>query len=336
MMFPFVTIKEATLRRWIGAGRKLSFRRDLNDGFFQIKMVEGVSTSSFYHLHCAHGPIEINDPASFLALVADIPTFSEAANDPQPWFIELVNGRMNEDFKTLFRFFTTSKEEETDFLTADITIMKGDVETHFLARLSFELLDLWMSEKILDPMAIPFPVALPIKMPFVLGQFSLSVERLQSLTEGDLLLPTMPFMTVEGEGVIPLSGTEFYFELEPETNNSHQYLIRITRKQVRIMNEEHDENEVVVEEALDQVPEVSPHSFGGLKLDLTIHCGNLSMTLGELQNLDAGSMLLVDHVTPGEALLCHGTHILGKGLLVNVNGALGLKLQNVFRGTGEA
>lgn len=54
-------------------------------------------------------------------------------------------------------------------------------------------------------------------------------------------------------------------------------------------------------------------SFDDLSLDLTIRCGNLQLTLGELQQLDAGSTVLVQHVTPGEALLCHGNSLAGEG-----------------------
>jgi len=333
MKFPFITVKEATLRRWIGAGRKLKFQRDAQAGFFQIRLIEDVSPASFYHLHSAYGPIELTDAPAFLQMIADLPAFPDLVNQPEAWFIELVNTRLTPEFKTLFRFFTENQSVETEMLSVEITVQKADNTAVFFARLPFTLLDIWMSERGFDALAIPFPVALPLTLPFVIGQFTLSAERVLNLNPGDVVIPTDPFMDVDGQGVLMFGNTEFYFELEPETDNSNQYQIHLTRKQGSdTMNEhENDETALVGETEGELLQESSSPTFSDLPLELTIRCGNLSMTLGELQNLDTGSTLLVDHVTPGEALLCHGNYLLAKGELVNVNGALGLQIKSMIR-----
>lgn len=66
--------------------------------------------------------------------------------------------------------------------------------------------------------------------------------------------------------------------------------------------------------------------FQSLALDLTLRCGELKLTLGELQRLSAGSILEISGVAPGHATLCHGEHVVAEGELVDVDGRLGLEI----------
>lgn len=63
-----------------------------------------------------------------------------------------------------------------------------------------------------------------------------------------------------------------------------------------------------------------------LPLELSVRCGSLCLTLGELQQLAPGSTLTVDNIAPGDALLCHGNFPLAKGELVDVEGRLGFQV----------
>lgn len=66
--------------------------------------------------------------------------------------------------------------------------------------------------------------------------------------------------------------------------------------------------------------------FQSLALDLTLRCGELKLTLGELQRLAAGSILEVSGIAPGHATLCHGERVVAEGELVDVDGRLGLQI----------
>jgi type III secretion protein Q len=68
-------------------------------------------------------------------------------------------------------------------------------------------------------------------------------------------------------------------------------------------------------DALDQLP-----------MALTLRCGNLNLTLGELRRIAAGSVVEVNGVTPGHATLCHGERVVAEGELVDVEGRLGLQI----------
>ncbi|MBD1589576.1 FliM/FliN family flagellar motor switch protein [Pseudomonas typographi] len=63
-----------------------------------------------------------------------------------------------------------------------------------------------------------------------------------------------------------------------------------------------------------------------LPLDLTLRCGHLTLKLGELRRLSAGTVLEVHGVTPGCATLCHGERVVAEGELVDVDGRLGLQI----------
>ncbi|MDE1195951.1 MAG: FliM/FliN family flagellar motor switch protein [Pseudomonas sp.] len=63
-----------------------------------------------------------------------------------------------------------------------------------------------------------------------------------------------------------------------------------------------------------------------LPMALTLRCGSLNLTLGDLRRIAAGSVLEVSGVTPGYATLCHGDRVVAEGELVDVEGRLGLQI----------
>ncbi|WP_062381831.1 FliM/FliN family flagellar motor switch protein [Pseudomonas abietaniphila] len=74
----------------------------------------------------------------------------------------------------------------------------------------------------------------------------------------------------------------------------------------------------------DTPPTVDP--LDQLSMALTLRCGTLTMSLGELRRVAAGTVLEVSGITPGYATLCHGERVLAEGELVDVEGRLGLQI----------
>ncbi|QKF52101.1 FliM/FliN family flagellar motor switch protein [Pseudomonas graminis] len=72
--------------------------------------------------------------------------------------------------------------------------------------------------------------------------------------------------------------------------------------------------------------QASLDSLGQLTLALTLRCGSLELTLGDLRRIAAGTVLPVNGVTPGFATLCHGDRVVAEGELVSVEGRLGLQI----------
>lgn len=72
--------------------------------------------------------------------------------------------------------------------------------------------------------------------------------------------------------------------------------------------------------------QTSLDSLDQLPLALTLRCGSLELTLGDLRRIAAGTVLPVNGVTPGFATLCHGERVVAEGELVSVEGRLGLQI----------
>jgi type III secretion protein Q len=70
----------------------------------------------------------------------------------------------------------------------------------------------------------------------------------------------------------------------------------------------------------------APDPLADLPLALTLRCGALTLTLGQLRELGSGTVLEVNGVAPGHATLCHGDRVVAEGELVDVDGRLGLQI----------
>jgi len=335
MNFPQMTLKEATIRRWVGSGRRHTFDHQGEPLTFTVNHCESVSTVAFRPFHTAYGPVHLLQPETFFQLISDIPLFPEAMNDPESWFFELVNARMMPGFRALFRFFEQPEETDAEFITVRFTVVIKGQSSEFISCVTLSLLDAWMTSETFNPVPLEWWDGMPLFLPLRMGKVGLSLGRVRVLSREDVLILNDPLMTIEGEGILHCGKIQFFYELEPEQENSHQYFMAIKSKQGPHMtqhenDEPMNENDVdPVEADLIEMPQ--GEEFNDLPLDLTIRCGHVSLTLGELRNLDAGSTLLVDHVTPGEALLCHGNYLLAKGELVNIDGSLGLQIKSLFR-----
>lgn len=103
------------------------------------------------------------------------------------------------------------------------------------------------------------------------------------------------------------------------------------------LNHEEDESEwpsqndasAEFEQAEYEQAEAEPQTLDPLDqlpMALTLRCGSLNLTLGDLRRVAAGTVLQVSGVTPGFATLCHGERVVAEGELVDVDGRLGLQI----------
>jgi type III secretion protein Q len=73
-------------------------------------------------------------------------------------------------------------------------------------------------------------------------------------------------------------------------------------------------------------PATPTQAFADLAMPLTLRCGQIRLTLGELAALSPGAILEVPGITPGLAGLYYGERRLAQGELVDVEGRLGLQI----------
>jgi len=330
-----MTLREATIRRWIGSGRRHTFDHQTDQVTFTVNHSDPMSTVALRSFHTAFGPLHLLQPETFFQVISDIPLFPEAMNDQDSWFFELVNARMMPGFHELFRFFESSDDTDSEYLPVRFRIEVKEKSSTFISCVTFSLLDAWMSANTFGPVPQEWWEGLPLFLPLRMGRLDLSLGTVRVLQREDVLLIPDALMNIDGEGILQCGKIHFFYELEPEQENSHQYFMAIKSKQGSDMTQ-HENEEQMNETDMDQtesglIEMPNESEFNDLLLDLTIRCGHVSLTLGELRNLDAGSTLIVNHVVPGEALLCHGEYLLAKGELVNINGSLGLQIKSLFR-----
>jgi len=327
--FRRITPEEATLRRWIGVGREYA----LPSGRIIVRLFDDIQ-AGFDRLHSAYGPIEVRQADRFLEVLTGVPAFPDVLTNETEWFWTYLNSKLSEELVNLFRYLGPDIGEQVDMLPVELTGERDDKSERFYGRLPLRLLEVWKSLRF-SPQSNPFPETFPISLPFIVGSVTVSAGLIDQLSEGDVLLPTDCLINTLGEGFLSLEHHLFQFELEPDPDNSHKYKLQITfqnGQETMTQHEEYSDLETDGESVEGEVMQTSEEKgFNDLPIELTIRCGNLSLTLGELQSLDAGSTLMVDHVTPGEALLCHGNYLVAKGELVNVNGSLGLQIKSMLR-----
>lgn len=334
---------EARLRRWIGCGWRLHFFLEGVPGELRLlpSSTAEQTPAQSETFHCAAGALMFSDPLPALRLMADCPVLPGISTEDNAWYWRYFSQQLSPQLAGLFEFMQPAEAQEKPDITLRLEVSLGEEHACTLLSLSWATLHQFTQFAGWQRRSVPLNSELPLQLPLTVGKLQLSAGFARSLAVGDLLLPTEAFFSPEGHGLMPLARRQFQVQLELASETTHRDLLHITYSEELTMTypnapleyHEQQEGEEVVPAGEWQT---TRGSFDDLSLDLTIRCGNLQLTLGELQQLDAGSTVLVQHVTPGEALLCHGNSLLAKGELVDVNGTLGFQVTRMLRQAGSS
>lgn len=334
---------EARLRRWIGSGWRLPFFREELAGELRLlpSRTQPRSDIPGEAFHCAAGTLLFSDPLPVLGLMADCPALPGVSTENNAWYWRYFSQQLSPQLAELFEFLQPAEERQQPDITLRFEVFLGEAQASTLLSLSWDTLHQLARHPAWQRLIAPLNPEFPLQLPLTVGKLQLSSGAARRLASGDLLLPSETFFSPEGHGVMPLARRQFQVHLELASETTHRDLLHITFSEELTMTYpnaplEYDDQQDGEEVVPAGEWQTTRGSFDDLSLDLTIRCGNLQLTLGELQQLDAGSTVLVQHVTPGEALLCHGNSLLAKGELVDVNGTLGFQVTRMLRQTGTA
>ncbi|MGN7738549.1 type III secretion system cytoplasmic ring protein SctQ [Pseudomonas sp. 22526] len=176
----------------------------------------------------------------------------------------------------------------------------------------------------------------PLRLALVLGHCPLSVEQLESLRLGDVLLIDQALFSAAGQGYLDVGACRLH--LQQATADALRFTL--TELEDLPMNASFDhltlsDSDHLAQTELPSLPSSvddlptdspSPERFDDLPLALTLRAGTLSLSLGQLRRLTVGSVLSFSGCIPGQAMLCQGERILALGDLVNIDGRLGLQI----------
>lgn len=329
--------EEASLRQRIGAGCFYPFELAGEQGVLHLALADGRQAGEMSHWHSEVGMLRFSDAQSVLSLMSHCPTFAGPADSPeQAWYWSRWHQQLSAELLALFGHLANKRDnaEAGDLLLTLSVAWRGQQGRSLLA-LSAASLSGLLSKSGWQQTRCPLPESLTLTLPLVVGDIVLSSDALLALREGDVLLPPVPCFTPDGRGVIRSASHLLHGEIQLQPGQTAHYILtKMERLNVTLTPEEFEHAPVTPPESKwDAEPLAAETDFAPLPLSLSVRCGQLKLTLGELQQLGPGSMVMINNVTPGEAMLCHGDYPLAKGELVDVEGRLGLQITHMLPGS---
>ncbi|NDL63384.1 FliM/FliN family flagellar motor switch protein [Acerihabitans arboris] len=289
---------------------------------------------------CEHGLLLLSAAGPALGLMADCPALPIAENNADPascpgWYWSLYNQLLATELQALFGSLRAVPPQSVgDAVTLELTVTLGDRRARSLLCLSAGTLRRLLDISGWRRVQAPLPQDLALALPLTLGTLTLSLDDVGSLRPGDMLLPTGRCFSPAGEGRVRCGLLTLRGQLRPGADTmTHFYITTMENTDVTMNSDELDDDQPQASDAGEEWetgPLTDASAFAPLPLLLSVRCGQLKMTLGALQRLAPGALLLVENVLPGEAVLCHGEYALAKGELVDVEGQLGLEITQVF------
>lgn len=276
------------------------------------------------HWRCALGGFSLGDGAPLLNLLSLSPLPARDASPPDDdWQWALFNQYLSPELALLFGDIQPADGPDDGEVNARLHVRLGDRHADCQLRLGHAQLAHWLSQPGWQGSTAALPACLAYRQPLILGRITLSTHQLQALSAGDVLIPPVSYFTADGQGSLIVAGRRLYGELQLP----HHFLLN------------HLEN-IPLNSAADDQSTYDPQSeylsheesgqLAALPLSLEVRCGRTAITLGELQQLQAGSVVTLNNVTPGEAGLYHGDTLIARGELVDVEGQLGLQLTQLL------
>lgn len=329
--------QQASLRQRIGTGCFYPFELAGEQGVLSLALADGCLPGEMSHWQSEVGTLHFSDAQSVLSLMSQCPTFVVPAGLPeQAWYWSRWHQQLSAELLALFGHLANKPDQtERGDLLLTLSVEWGEQRGRSLLALSAESLSRLLAKGGWQQRLSPLPESLTLTLPLAVGDIVLSSTALLALREGDVLLPPAPCFTPEGRGIIRCASYLLHGEIQQQPGQmAHYILTKMERLNVTLTPEEFEHAPVSPPEShWDAEPLAAETDFAPLPLSLSVRCGQLKLTLGELQQLGAGSMVMINNVTPGEAILCHGDYPLAKGELVDVEGRLGLQITHMLPGS---
>jgi len=340
---------EARARLWLGSGWRYPFTLGERQGELYLlpapeRDEDGELARGF---QSDAGLLIFSNPSPLLTLLANCPALmgEDDSNDNWYWpfFSQQLSPQIVDLFGPLTRVLTEAKTAPC--LTLRLSAYLGEEHAWSNLHVTPQTLQQLANRPGWQRRWNTLHQGIPLNLPLIVATLTLSVRQLAALRCGDLLMPGRLFFTPQGQGYVTVARQQFQGQLTATFTSGEPDRFLITLKKELTMSHSQepllpeddrgvsaagaDEETKNINVSVEEVP-AHDASFDELPLELTLRCGTLKLTLGELRQLDAGSTVLVEHASPGEALLCHGNFPLAKGELVNVNGSLGLQITRVL------
>ncbi|MGY2375263.1 FliM/FliN family flagellar motor switch protein [Pseudomonas sp. SDO524_S393] len=334
MMLPTVRLPSVSgdtvaARQRLGRGLCLPFEVAGRRGDVWLEPGRAPAMAKILCFETACGVLALAEAGPLLSLLGECPvTLAEVGNDSDSWVWSVFHHYLSPQVQALLgsvRLLEVACPVGFD-CRISVTLGASRVLGHvWLTPQSFlRLCDAGPWRATVAPMPAQFPLSVAVP----LGCVRLPITHVQGLRRGDVLMLEQAFFNAQGTGHVQVGRRRLRGCIDDETGRLCLTLIAIEETAVdedfSIPDFSVHEEEGPVADAFSQEP------FDELSMALTVRCGVLNLTLGELHSLAPGAVLGISGYAPGMAGLYYGERLVGQGQLVEVDGRLGLQVSRVM------
>jgi type III secretion protein Q len=323
----------AALRR-LGRGLRMPYRVADQQGELILESGEAPACVAQHCFSTACGVVAFGKPGPVLSLLGECPvTLASEGNDPDSWLWELFQHHLSPQVQSLFSYFHVQDVAPHQALGCRLTVTLGTSRVVDRLTLAPDTLLALCAAGPWQPLAHTLPSSFPVSVPVLLGSLRLTLTQLSSVRPGDVLMMEFPMFIANGDGQLRLGRHRLQGRLDAEDSCLRLIIFSIEDTALDDVNTLQGEgyggdaasgNEEVPVDVFGHEP------FDELTMALSVRCGTLQLSLGELRQLAPGTVVGVSGYSPGMAGLYYGDRPIGQGQLVDVDGRLGLQLSRVI------
>lgn len=318
--WPRLEAQEVAAYRRLGCGMRFSFQVAGESAELLLEPGHGPEAGVSHSFESQCGVITLSDASAMLSLFGECPVaLADGANDPDSWFWALFEQRMSPQLTRLFGYLRPLATVQQGAFECRISVTIGQSRSVGQLRMApqnlLALYDAGGWQAIRGPLPEDFALAVPV----VLGCLQLAIEQIRTVRVGDVLVPEHAQFSADGIGQLNVGRLRLQTQIDDEGG----------RRSLRVCSiEESAVDEVLFVGTAVAEPE-GDEPFETLLVDLSVRCGGLKLSLGELRQLAPGTVLNIEGYGTGMAGLYYGDRPIGHGQLVEVDGRLGLQLSRI-------
>lgn len=313
--------------RRLGRGKRLAFQVAGEHGELLLEPGHAPGSGVELSVDSGCGVITLCDASVLLSLFGECPVvLADTGNDPDSWFWALFEQHLSPQLIALFGYLRPLAEVHGGTFECRVSVVLGASRGVGRLRMTPETLLALLDAGAWQAIKAPLPERFPVVITVVLGSLQLMVGQLRTVQTGDVVMPQYLQFSADGLGQLSAGRLRLHVQIDDEGGRRCLCIRSIEEVAVDDAFYTHTEVEQVDElqgrfdgdEALEQLP-----------LTLSVRCGALNLSLGELRQLAPGVVLNIEGHDVGMAGLYYGDRIVGYGQLVEVDGRLGLQLSRV-------
>lgn len=313
--------------RRLGRGLRFMFEVAGEAGELLLEPGRGPDSGVALSFESGCGVMTFTDAGVILSLFGECPVvLANTGNDPASWFWAFFQQRMSPQLLGLFSYLQPLADVQPSTFECRVSVVLGQSRSVGRLLLAPEGLLALYDAGPWQAIKASLPEQFPVSIAVVLGSLQLAVEQLRTLHSGDVVLLERLQFTADGWGQLNVGRLRLDTQIDDEGGARRLSICSV--EEVAMDDVLFASTEVEREDELAFGLEAD-EPFEQLLLDLSVRCGTLKLSLGELRQLAPGVVLNIEGYGAGMAGLFYGDRAIGHGQLVEVDGRLGLQLSRI-------